>query len=81
MLETMQAKVWLEALSVTNIINVITVVVFPPFPIPAGSGKLYLNSRGNVGKMQENFKPYFHTKIRKFLALNWVQNVKKQNFL
>ena len=35
----------------------ITVVVFPPFSIPAGSGKLYLNSRGNVGKMGGNFVP------------------------
>ena len=34
-----------------------TVVVFPPFSIPAGSGKLYLNSRGNAGKMRENFVP------------------------
>ena len=32
-----------------------TVVVFPPFSIPAGSGNLYLNSRGNAGKMRENF--------------------------
>ena len=36
----------------------LTVVVFPPFSIPAGSGKIYLNSRrGNAGKMREIFVP------------------------
>ena len=30
----------------------ITVVVFPPFSIPAGSGKSDLNSRGNAGKFR-----------------------------
>ena len=34
-----------------------TVVIFPPFSIPAGSGNLYLNSRGKAGKMREIFIP------------------------
>ena len=46
----------------------ITVVVFPPFSISAGSGKLYLNSCGNAGKMREKIFLICVTKQRKILV-------------